>query len=124
MKITQYKPWPLNIIDTIIPFLYSIVIYLLVYFIKNIGVFTLMFSFLCGLWCLEYWNTLIRMQKNRGKISLRDTFSYIFPRYLQLHISYSLFVHSGFFSVLQANIYLIFYSICILYRLIVIRKAA
>jgi len=107
MKITQYKAWPLNIIDTILPALYSIVIYLLVYFIYDIGVFALMFSFLCGIGAYAYWNTLIRMQKKEAK--------YLYE--IHFH-KYSPAIHNCIFRTVYSfalNSFLFYSQICIIF---------
>lgn len=75
IKLTQYKAWPLDAFDTFIPILFSINIYLLMFFVHDIKFFTLLFSILCFVGSWAYNRTVMRMEKNESKLLYKFHYS-------------------------------------------------
>lgn len=119
MKLTQYKAWPLNIVDTIIPVLYASTIYLLVFYINNNGLLMLMFSFLCGLGAWAYWNTLMRMEKKEAKDLYYIHFSNYSP-VIHLCIFHTIYLFTKNAFLFYRNIFVLFLTssiVCIIFSL-------
>lgn len=63
IKLIQYKGWSLDSFDTIIPIFFSINIYLLIFFIEDINLFSLLFSLCCALASQAFKRTVYRNKR-------------------------------------------------------------
>jgi hypothetical protein len=64
IKIIQYKAWPINLYDTLIPITFSVIIVLLSLSVEDIRYFSLCFSSLCLTGSLAYKHALVELNRN------------------------------------------------------------
>jgi len=63
IKIIQYKAWPINLYDTLIPIIFSVLIVILSVNVEDVRMFCLIFALLCLTGGVSYKNSLRQLLK-------------------------------------------------------------